>query len=193
MSYLPMTSVIDLYVVEQIFGSNKISSQTRAIYINCLIHHFSGVPALEVHACQFSIGYVAAKFQKFQKNYDEMKQFGLISYSEREIVFIPHWNRFIDKERYGKNQRKISRPVEEYSDDLRNNSVIDLVAMRLKVSREEVLILCDHFILEKKTISAEYDDITSVVQHFMFWSAKPVNKELISKQKTVVKSNAKEL
>ena len=195
MNRLPFTSVIDLYVIQRIFDERGsiLSSQAKALYINCLMHHFGKLEASENNSIHFSIGYEIAKHNKLKRRYDELQASGLIDYSEYQITFLPHWNRFIDTSRYNKELVLSKWGAEHFIQDLKKNSIIQLVAMRLRIEESNVLAMVDDFILEKKATETKYEDLSGIVQHFMYWSSKPINHESHKKEKTSVKSQSKEL
>lgn len=181
-----MQKVIDLYVLDQIFSSLpvKLSAISQALYINCLMQHFRSKESTPVSAFAFEIGYSVLKFDNFKKQYDELQLAGLITYNEKFVRFENVWSKHIDPRRY-EEEPLVSAPssFDEIADQVRSNSSgLDVIGMRVKITKDQVLQLFDIFIAEQKAISKKYRDMQECYRHFFNWIQYKDRKDLLNKK-----------
>jgi hypothetical protein len=183
-----MQRVIDLHVLDQILSSTptKLSAISQALYMNCLMQNFRKKESTPVSALAFEIGYTIAKFDSFKKQYDELQQAGLISYTDQFIRFENVWSKHIDPRRYDEQPLTLlPKTFDTIVNQLReNNSGLDLIGMRMKISRDQVNQLLEIFILEQIAVEKKYIDMQDCYRHFFNWAKHGDKKDLVNKSKS---------
>jgi hypothetical protein len=80
--------------------------------------------------------------------------------------------------------------VLNYADELKQNtSMIDVVGMKNKLSRNQVLKMVDIFLLEQDATQTSYKDLGELSKHFIYWVNLNLGK--IQMENEVIKSKGK--
>jgi hypothetical protein len=188
-----MIDLITLGVIEKIFDGINVKSMSKSLYINCMIKHFKTKIALFENSASFELPLNEIKnFQKWEQNFIDLKNNGLVEISVSSIVFLNKWGQHIDSFKYagikkGNNQLSSALVFEE--DLKKNQSMIEVIAMKNKLAKNQIINLIRIFVLEQDATETLYKDLGECSKHFIYWVN--TNKDNIDMSIETVKSNGK--
>jgi hypothetical protein len=191
---IKMLDLITLQVVEDIFSPTiNIPSLAKSLYINCLIKHFRGKEATEENCQQFVFETKdIPNYNKFYPTFLELHKANLVGINHGEVIFINKWGHLIDRSKLISNDlgKAKKNSVLNYADELKQNtSMIDVVGMKNKLSRNQVLKMVDIFLLEQDATQTSYKDLGELSKHFIYWVNLNLGK--IQLENEVIKSKGK--
>ena len=171
---LQMLDLITLNVVEKIFDFEKdLSSMSKSLYTNCLIKHFKGKAATIENAISFDIKINdIPQYNKWQKHFLELSGVGVVNITESSIFFENKWGQLIDRSKLGGIHVGISsmNSAINFEEDLKNNtSMIEVICMKNKLSRQQVISLIRIFVLEQDATQTLHRDFGECSKHFIYW------------------------
>lgn len=191
---IKMLDLITLQVVEDIFAPTiNTSPMAKSLYINCLIKHFKDKEAVEENAQQFI--FMTAdipNYKKFYPLFTELHQAQLVKINHGHIIFQNKWGELIDRTKLlnGNLGKSNGGSVLDYAEALmQNTSMIDVVGMKNKLSRNQVLKMVDIFLLEQDATQTSYKDLGELSKHFIYWVN--LNKDKVQMENEVIKSKGK--
>ena len=192
-----MLHIITLHTIDKIFeeAEKQISAASKMIYINCLMHHFREKSATVVNAVAFEIFKNDLKnYDKFVKNFEELHKAGLVIVSHERITFQNMWGQHIDRTKLDKvNPMHFVGSFEfslasTYKDEMLNSqSLIELLQMKHRLSKQHFIKLLELFVKEQDTFESKYKSYGECTKHFTFW----LNNNIDKLPKDTVKSSAK--
>ena len=164
-----MLDAITLATLEKIFkerAEQQISSMSKMLYTNCLIGRFRELPLNEKNAQGFEMFLVEIKnYSQWEKRFIELHRAKLITITDTMILFHNHWGTFIDKNIFNeKNNTEYTEQkkfAEEFYDEmLQSKSITDLVSMRNKWSKNQLIKALDLFMIEQMATENKYDTLS---------------------------------
>lgn len=180
-----MLTLITLYTLDKIFNEEakiRLEGGARALYVNCLTHHFRDRKPTVANAVQFEMLKADIKgYAKIEKNFKLLQQAELVVIGEESIVFVNVWGQHIDREKL----ERIApdefvagfqfHPIEKFKDELLNSqSLIELQAMKYKATKQQVVKMMELFFKEQETFEKKYSDHADCKKHFTYWLGKNV-------------------
>jgi hypothetical protein len=189
-----MLDLITLQVVEDIFSPTiNIPSLAKSLYINCLIKHFRGKEATEENCRQFMFETKdIPNYNKFYPTFLELHNANLVSINHGQVIFQNKWGHLIDRSKMLSNElgKAKDHSILDYAEQLKQNtSMIDVVGMKNKLSRNQVLKMVDIFLLEQDATQTSYKDLGELSKHFIYWVN--LNMGKIQMENEVIKSKGK--
>lgn len=184
-------SLISFQTLKEIFDLSKVelTSQEKSLYINCIYAHFKDKLISKENLDEFKINIKDVKnYSRWKLSFQILNDSGLIEISKDQILFYDKWNMFIDN-KHIKIEEKINHTnIEEQL--LNNKSMIEVVAMKNRISIDQINSLIKIFIKEQEATETKHKDIGDYSKHFIYWVKLNIN--LIEKeQNTSVKSKSK--
>lgn len=184
-----MLELITLATIKKIFDNAhcEVSSLSKMLYINCIMHHFGDLSPIEENSVGFELLDSDVNFDKFKKNFQELKKANIVNINfDGSIIFFPLWNRYIDKTKIEKkvvviDENKIESTLSE------STMFIELVCMKNKITDVEAKSLIKKFAKEQKVLDKKHFNDGDCKKHFLNW----VKFNLNTQPKSVVKSNSK--
>lgn len=170
---MKMLDLITLQVIEDIFDSTiKVQSLSKSLYINCLIKHFKDKDAAQEN----SIGFYFEKqqipnYQKWDTHFQDLQKAGLVIVSAAQIVFENKWGQLIDRTKLeDSNDTTMMNNAEAFEAQLKmNTSMIDVICMKNKMSKSQVISLIKIFVLEQLATQTMHRDSGDLAKHFIYW------------------------
>jgi hypothetical protein len=184
-----MLELITLSTIKKIFNNAncEVSSMSKMLYVNCLMHHFGDLSPIEENSVGFELLDTEVKFNVFKKNFQELKKAGILEINfDGTIVFFPLWLRYIDKSLLTKkpiavvDNQKIERVLNE------SQAFLDLVCMKHSITILSARNLIKRFSYEQYALGKHHPNENEIKNHFLNWVKFNLNNE-----KKIVKSNAK--
>lgn len=184
-------SLISFQTLKEIFDLSKVelTSQEKSLYINCIYAHFKDKLISKENLDEFKINIKDVKnYSRWKLSFQILNDSGLIEISKDQILFYDKWNMFIDN-KHIKIEEKINHTnIEQQL--LNNKSMIEVVAMKNRISIDQINSLIKIFIKEQEATETKHKDIGDYSKHFIYWVKLNIN--LIEKeQNTSVKSKSK--
>lgn len=169
-----MIDLITLNVVDQIFNScEKVKPLSKLLYINCLTKKFKDLDATAENATSFEfLKNEIPKYNKWQTNFMDLQIAGLVTVTHDAIVFNNTWGQLIDRSKFGGIQVGMStmNSALKFEQDLMNNtSMLDVIGMKNKLNKNQVLSLIKIFVLEQDATQSMYRDLGDCSKHFIYW------------------------
>jgi hypothetical protein len=174
-----MLKLINLHIINTILNKVSrinLSAKTQMIYINCLIHHFKDLEATEGNSTAFSLfENDFGDYSKFKTNIQELHKAGLVLITSSNITFINLWSNLIDKSLYGKEfktQENIftMQSVKFFEKELlQSENLIELSAMKYKLSKTQVIKLIELFVKEQEAFQKKYNSFSDCIKHCTYW------------------------
>jgi len=174
------------------FAKINVSSMSRLLYLNCLMHHFNGKDATDENAMAFEMFEEDIyNYSKWKKNFQELHKAGVITITEKMILFNNTWGQFIDRTQLVRKSSLLPmKTAEELREDLiQNKSAIDVLGMKHNVTPNRISNMMDIFIKEQQAVGTKYNDSGEVSKHFIYWFSSNLNK--IEVKNETVKSKGK--
>ena len=189
-----MLDLITLQVVEDIFSPTmNTSPMAKSLYINCLIKHFKGKEAVEENSQQFIFKTAdIPNYKKFYPLFCELHQAQLVKINHGHIIFQNKWGELIDRTKLlnGNLGKSNGGSVLDYAEALtQNTSMVDVVGMKNKLSKNQVLRMIEIFLLEQDATQTSYKDLGELSKHFIYWVN--LNKDKVQMENEVIKSKGK--
>lgn len=171
---IKMIDLITLNVVDQIFNScEKVKPLSKLLYINCLTKKFKDLDATAENATSFEfLKNEIPKYNKWQTNFMDLQIAGLVTVTHDAIVFNNTWGQLIDRSKFGGIQVGMStmNSALKFEQDLMNNtSMLDVIGMKNKLNKNQVLSLIKIFVLEQDATQSMYRDLGDCSKHFIYW------------------------
>jgi len=171
---IKMIDLITLNVVNQIFNScEKVKPLSKLLYINCLTKKFKDLDATADNATSFEfLKNEIPKYNKWQTNFMELQIAGLVTVTNDAVVFNNTWGQLIDRTKFGGIQVGIStmNSALKFEQDLMNNtSMLDVIGMKNKLNKNQILSLIKIFVLEQDATQSMYRDLGDCSKHFIYW------------------------
>jgi hypothetical protein len=175
-----MLNVITLNTIDNIFtlvATNKLTTNAKMLYINCLTHHFKDKKATIVNAVAFEIFKSdIPNYEKHQKVFEVLHKAELVIIREDAIGFVNAWGKYIDRSQLervnvdtyvaGFSFQGVSAFIEEMR---KNVGLHELCAMKHKISMRQVESLLDMFQKEQISIDKKYCGYSDCAKHFINW------------------------
>ena len=171
---IKMIDLITLNVVDQIFNScEKVKPLSKLLYINCLTKKFKELDATADNATSFEfLKNEIPKYNKWQTNFMDLQIAGLVTVTHDAVVFNNTWGQLIDRSKFGGIQVGMStmNSALKFEQDLMNNtSMLDVIGMKNKLNKNQVLSLIKIFVLEQDATQSMYRDLGDCSKHFIYW------------------------
>ena len=190
-----MLKIINLYIIDRIFNQVakcKLSPKAQMLYINCLTHHFRYLDAKTYNCNAFNL--MIDEFPKYDKYVDLLKELdnaSLIEIYNGKILFYNVWSSFINKSLLDiPSQEIVQKSVVEFKEELLlSEQLIELSAMKYKISKTQVGKLIELFVKEQEAVKKCYLTYGDCVKHCTYWMA--TNHHKIPKE--IIKSTNKML
>ena len=147
-----MLKIINLFIIDKILNQVakcKLSSKAQMLYINCLMYHFKYLDAKQYNCNAFDIMIDEfPNYDKFVGLLKELDNASLIELSNGRILFYNVWSSFINKSLLDNpTQEIVQKSVVEFKDELLlSEQLIELSAMKYKLSKGQVLKLIELFV-----------------------------------------------
>ena len=191
---MKMLDLITLQVIENIFDStNKVQALSKSLYINCIIKHFKYKDATIENAMGFEMKVSEIpNYQKFHQNFLDLHQAQIVQCDANAIVFLNKWGQLIDRTKLNGVQvgSVMMKNVKEYEDELiANTSMIDVICMKNRMSKSQVVSLIKIFLLEQDATQAVHRDSSDIAKHFIYWVGTNLDKIDLSTE--IVRSKSK--
>ena len=190
-----MYQLLTFEVIYRIFteyATINVSSMSRLLYLNCLMHHFNGKDATDENSMAFEMFEEDIKnYAKWKKNFQELHKAKVITITDKMIHFNNTWGQFIDRTQLVKKSSLLPlKTAEELREDLfQNKSAIDVLGMKHNVTPNKISSMMDIFIKEQQAVGTRYNDSGEVSKHFIYWFSSNINK--IELKNETVKSKGK--
>jgi hypothetical protein len=171
---IKMIDLITLNVVNQIFNScEKVKPLSKLLYINCLTKKFKELDATAENATSFEfLKNEIPKYNIWQTNFMDLQIAGLVTVTHDAVVFNNTWGQLIDRSKFGGIQVGIStmNSALKFEQDLMNNtSMLDVIGMKNKLNKNQILSLIKIFVLEQDATQSMYRDLGDCSKHFIYW------------------------
>jgi hypothetical protein len=171
---IKMIDLITLNVVNQIFNScEKVKPLSKLLYINCLTKKFKDLDATADNATSFEfLKNEIPKYNKWQTNFMDLQIAGLVTVTHDTVVFNNTWGQLIDRSKFGGIQVGIStmNSALKFEQELMNNtSMLDVIGMKNKLNKNQILSLIKIFVLEQDATQSMYRDLGDCSKHFIYW------------------------
>lgn len=194
-----MLQTITLDTIQKIFDESEesITTMSKMVYVNCLMHHFKDKKATIANSVYFEIFDTDFDYERFKKNIHELHKAGLVTINGSVIRFDNMWGRHIDKTQL---ENKIdesqkggffdNKDASNFENTLREStSTIELCGMRYRLKEEQVRDLITVFIKEQNAVKKKYNKEEECLRHFLNWVGK--NQSKAPQPNQVVKSKGK--
>jgi hypothetical protein len=190
-----MLKIINLFIIDRIFNQVakcKLSAKAQMLYINCLMHHFKYLDAKQYNTNAFDI--MIDEFPNYEKYVGLLKELdnaSLIEMSNGRILFYNVWSPFINKLLLDNpTQEIVQKSVVEFKEELMlSEQLIELSAMKYKLSKTQVGKLIELFVKEQEAFKKCYLTYSDCIKHLTYWMG--TNHHKIPKE--IVKSTNKML
>jgi hypothetical protein len=183
-----LVDVFSIKVMSSIFkyeAFDKLGLKAKLVYQNILENHFSMKEESVANLVSFSIkSNSIPNFIKFKDTIIELEDARLVEYDtySEEIVFLQVWMKYINLSRLSNAHKEIS--PSEFKEEIRSSrEFIELIAMKHRITLNEVIQLVDLFFLEQGVIGKKYVSEHECRKHFLYWTPHNLNK--VIKEKVV--------
>jgi hypothetical protein len=190
-----MLKIINLYIIDRIFNQVakcKLSPKAQMLYINCLTHHFKHLEAKTYNCNAFDL--MVDEFPNYDRYVDLLKELdeaSLVEIYNGKILFYNVWSPFINKLLLDNpTQEVVQKSVVEFKEELlASEQLIELSAMKYKLSKTQVGKLIELFVKEQEAFKKCYLTYGDCIKHCTYWMA--TNHHKIPKE--IIKSTNKML
>lgn len=184
-----IADVLSIKTMSSIFKDckGKLSYGSMQLYQNILQHHFNDKEEVIGNLNEFEIKkHEIPNYTKYKKLFDELQNAELIKCNVERVLFFDKWTKHIQIFRMKANLKK--NFATDFKDEMYNShSLIEAVAMKLRIKKEDVNPLLQLFFAEQEGVQKEYATESDCRKHFIYWSQHNMNKI----QKKRVTSNSK--
>lgn len=177
-----MYRLLNFEVISRIFSevaTAKVSSMSKMLYINCLMHHFKDKQTTDEDSMAFEMFESDIKnYNKWKKNFEELHKAKIITITDKLILFNNTWGQFIDRTQIVKKPNLLAiSTAEGFREGLfQNKSAIEVIGMKYNVAQNKIISMMDIFIKEQEAIGTGYNDAGEVTKHFIYWFGSNINK-----------------
>jgi hypothetical protein len=182
-----MLNVITLSTIDNIFtlvATNKLTTNAKMLYINCLTYHFKNKKPTIINAVAFDIFKTdIPNYDRYQKSFEELHKAELVIIRENAISFTNSWGKFIDRSQLEKVMADTYvagfqfQGVNAFIEEMRKSaSLYELCQMKHKISLRQVELLLELFYKEQLSISKTYNGYSDCAKHFINWIPNNVSK-----------------
>jgi hypothetical protein len=185
-----VSDVISIKVMNSIFKESgfKLSHSSMQLYQNILQYYFSDKEETINNLNEFELKYKEIpNYKKFENQFKELQQANLIELNKSSILFKNAWQIHLNLARMTsiRNDKRLASDYMLIMSE--SQQLIEAVAMKLKIKREEVAQLLKMFFTEQDGIGKTYSNESECRKHFIYWSqsnqSKIVKNQVISKSK----------
>jgi hypothetical protein len=184
---------ITLHTIDEIFNneaSHKPSVYAIMLYINCLTHHFKKKEPYITNLSEFTLAKVSIpNHTSYVSLFAELEKASLIKIQDESYLFFNVWTKHMDISSMN-NDLFISKSFTcmDFKDQIyKSDQLIELCAMKYKISKAQVIKLMQSFFDEQSAIDTKYPNEQECKKHFLYWIA--YNKDKLASE--TVKSNSK--
>ena len=185
-----VSDVISIKVMNSIFKESgfKLSHSSMQLYQNILQYYFSDKEETINNLNEFELKYKEIpNYKKFENQFKELQQANLIELNKSSILFKNTWQIHLNLGRMVTITNN-NQPASNYMVIMsESQQLIEAVAMKLRIKKEEVPQLLNMFLKEQDGIGKKYRNESECRKHFIYWSqsnySKIVKNQVISKAK----------
>ena len=185
-----VSDVISIKVMNSIFKESgyKLSHSAMQLYQNILQYYFSDKEETINNLNEFELKYKEIpNYKKFENQFKELQQANLIELNKSSILFKNTWQIHLNLGRMVTITNN-NQPASNYMVIMsESQQLIEAVAMKLRIKKEEVPQLLNMFLKEQDGIGKKYRNESECRKHFIYWSqsnySKIVKNQVISKAK----------
>lgn len=185
-----ISDIISIKVMNSIFKdcSCKLSHSSMQLYQNILQYYFSDKEETVNNLNEFELKYKEIpNYKKFEIYFKELQKANLIQLNDSTILFKNVWHIHLNLARMI-TIRNDNRLASDYSLIMsESQQLIEAVAMKLRIKKEEVAQLLKMFFTEQDGIGKTYPNESECRKHFIYWSqsnqSKIIKNQVISKAK----------
>jgi len=185
-----ISDILSIKIMANIFKESnfKLSHSSMQLYQNILHYHFCDKEEKIISLLEFNLKHTQIpNYEKFEKRFLELQNANLIKINKSTILFKNVWQIHLNLARM-LAPINYNKSATEYFEVMKDSQqLIEIVAMKLKVKKEEVVQLLNTFIDEQNAIVKLYPNETECRKHFIYWSQ--FNQSKITKNQVI--SNAK--
>lgn len=193
-----MSSLFNFEVIENIFSERaeeQTTSLAKMLYLNCLMGYFRGKEANYKNAMGFELFRSEIKgYKTWEKQFIELHRAKLITITDDMLMFHNHWGTFIDRKAFDEvkapeNEIENKMAMDFQQEILENTNLLNLVSMKHKWTRTQVVHSVELFITEQTALSTQYANCHDVFRHLIHWVS--ANATKMNFKNESVKSNSK--
>lgn len=176
-----MLSVITLHTIKMIFDNDaqtKLSASDKMFYINCLMHHFEGMPKTLQGSFAFELSKDSfGDFKKFEGCINRLSESGLVQKKESSVFFVNVWGKYLDLQQLPKEE-KLFKQTSEFRDKLINEEMKYLLSTKYgtALTIDRVKSLANLFCKEQDLVQSTYENERDFKKHFIAWCKYNVTK-----------------
>lgn len=194
-----MIKLFNLLVIDNIFKyevkqPNHINSKCKMVYISCLTHHFKDKEPSVINSMGFELSFEEnTSLKNFMPEFQILESAGLVNVYSSGIGFKRVWANYIDI-RYletippinyvGAMEMQVNNDLKKQF--MENEQLIELCAMKYKISKESYPKMVDLFLTEQIAFGKKYINLMDCLKHFTFWIPNNLNAVNVEKKKPKV-------
>ena len=185
-----ISDIISIKVMNSIFKESgyKLSHSAMQLYQNILQYYFADKEETINNLNEFELKFKEIpNYKKFENQFKELQKANLIEMNKSTVLFKKVWQIHLNLARMN-TIRNDNRLASDYMMVMsESQQLIEAVAMKLRIKREEVPQLLKMFLTEQDGIGKTYPNESECRKHFIYWSqsnqSKIVKNQVISKAK----------
>ena len=184
---------ITLHTIDEIFNkeaTHKPSVYAKMLYINCLTHHFKNKESYITNLSEFTLAKSSIpNLSNYLDLFSELEKANLLKIQDDSYLFLNVWTKYMDISSMNNDVFMAkSFTCMDFNDQIYNShQLIELCAMKYKISKSQVIKLMQLFFDEQSAIDTKYPNEQECKKHFLYWIA--YNKDKLSNE--TVKSGSK--
>ena len=184
---------ITLHTIDEIFNkeaTHKPSVYAKMLYINCLTHHFKNKESYITNLSEFTLAKSSIpNLSNYLDLFSELEKANLLKIQDDSYLFLNVWTKHMDISSMNNDVFMAkSFTCMDFNDQIYNShQLIELCAMKYKISKSQVIKLMQLFFDEQSAIDTKYPNEQECKKHFLYWIA--YNKDKLSNE--TVKSGSK--
>lgn len=184
---------ITLHTLDEIFNkeaTHKPSVYAKMLYINCLTHHFKNKESYITNLSEFTLAKSSIpNLSNYLDLFSELEKANLLKIQDDSYLFLNVWTKYMDISSMNNDVFMAkSFTCMDFNDQIYNShQLIELCAMKYKISKSQVIKLMQLFFDEQSAIDTKYPNEQECKKHFLYWIA--YNKDKLSNE--TVKSGSK--
>ena len=184
---------ITLHTLDEIFNkeaTHKPSVYAKLLYINCLTHHFKNKESYITNLSEFTLAKSSIpNLSNYLDLFSELEKANLLKIQDDSYLFLNVWTKYMDISSMNNDVFMAkSFTCMDFNDQIYNShQLIELCAMKYKISKSQVIKLMQLFFDEQSAIDTKYPNEQECKKHFLYWIA--YNKDKLSNE--TVKSGSK--
>lgn len=176
---MSMLKYINLWILDQVINDLpvKIHSRSQILYIRALMNQWRDKEPTQGEIAPFVMPKEKIPYTLYTFEITELANAGLITISEFSYTFLNVWGKYMDKDQLPKinPQTYVGLaplfPIEKYEKDLieNNQTTIELLCMKNKITLAQAKFLVELFIKEQKATEKTYGSLTEVKKYLINW------------------------